>query len=101
MPTGSRRSPGRYKNLELDIGGSVCVDSVVIVVDYYRGHMVMFEAGHSGYRELGRMERVVPMHPAVPPGKVHNKYAFIAPLVVVDGKLMVRGPGGMACVDLK
>ena len=62
----------------------------------------------AGYKELGRITRPFRKHPG--PGtsvkskwypKIYAQFAFLTPPAVADGKLIVRGPGGMACIDLK
>ena len=76
-----------WKQPGFEKGGIVITDGVIIAVNGRDGDVVMAEAEHGGYRELGRIKPL-------------GGQSWTAP-IVAHGRLIVRNTQEMVCLDLR
>jgi len=69
-------------------GGMIRVGSRIFAMDDPKGELVLIKPSPDGYRELGR-------------GKYLERPKIWAPLVLSDGKILMRDQKKMVCVDVR
>lgn len=77
----------RWKGPDLELGGLVGVNNVIIGVNGKTGEIVLFKANPDRYEEFGKFKGL-------------DGRSWTAP-IVADGKLIVRNMKELACFDLK
>ena len=80
-------------SFDIELGGFLAVDGVIIYSVGYTSDVVMFEANPKEYKELGRF--------TAPSIRVDYPSECWTPPAIADGKLFIRRKQMLACFDLR